>query len=435
MAVTVAIIGAGPSGFYTAEALIKSGLDCKIDFIESLPTPFGLIRAGVAPDHEKTKAVMRSYERTALDNRVSYFGNVQVGRDIGLNRLRRFYDAVVVAVGAPLDRELNIPGGSKKGVHGSAQFVGWYNGHPDHQDLDPDLSCSSVAVIGLGNVALDIARVLVKTPEEMSGTDLPDYAAAAIHGAPIEEVALFGRRGPLDAKFTNVELREIGRLQNCVPQVDPGQLPDAVAGDGTSREHRLMAKNLQTLKDFAQRHPEPEKKTLRFEFFLRPVEVLGGERVEGLRLERTRVEQGRAIGTGAFLDYPCGLIVASIGTRTQPLEGLPFDENRGVVVNRQGRVAKGLYVVGWAKRGPTGVIGTNKPDAVLIAQHIASDFSKGGKEGRAALEDWLDERQVAWVSYEDWKAIEAAEVEAAAPGEPRKKLIRIKDMLAVLGND
>ncbi len=430
--VSVAIIGAGPSGFYCADALIKTGIDFRIDIIESLPTPFGLIRAGVAPDHQSTKRVTRAYERTALDEHVGYYGNVQVGRDISIGQLRNIYDAVVVAVGAPLDRDLDIPGGQMPGVYGSAAFVGWYNGHPDHRDLDPDLSCRTVAVIGNGNVALDVARVLVKTPGEMAHTDLPDYAARAIHGAPIQDVYLFGRRGPLDAKFTNVELRELGQLEDCHPMVDAAQLPEEVADGMPDRERRLKKKNLATLHSFLTLDPAGKRKRLHLTFYSRPVEVLGRDRVEGLRLERTRLEAGQPVGTGEFFDIACGAVIAAIGTRSQPLEGLPFDKRKGAVVNREGRVADGLYVVGWAKRGPTGVIGSNKPDGDLIARHILADLPAGSKPGRPALEAWLQDRGVDWVSFADWKTIEAAEIEAAGPCAPRKKLIRIKDMLDVL---
>lgn len=432
MPVSVAIIGAGPSGFYTAEALLKRDVDCRIDIIESLPTPYGLIRFGVAPDHQSTKRVTRAYERTALDHRVSYFGNVEVGRDVTLKELRRLYDAVVLAIGAPLDRALNIPGGDKEGVFGAAAFVGWYNGHPDFLDVAPDLTCEAVAVIGNGNVALDVARVLVKLPQEMAGTDLPEAVARQIHAAPIADVYLFGRRGPLEAKWTNVELREMAHLADCVPLVNADQVPDAPGEGGSERDRRLRQKNLATLRSFARVSPAGKRKRLHFEFFARPVEVLGGERVEGLRLERTVVEGGRAVGSGDVFEVPCGLIVASIGYRARQVEGVPYDEARGLVANRQGRVAEGLYAVGWAKRGPTGVIGSNKPDADLIAGHIEADCGAGGRPGRPMLEEVLEERGVSWVSFADWQAIDAAEVAAAAPEAPRKKLIRIKDMLAVL---
>ena len=432
MPVSVAIVGAGPSGFYTAEALIKKGLDCRIDIIECLPTPYGLIRYGVAPDHQTTKRVWRAYEKTALREPVSFYGNVEVGRDIPLDALRRMYDAVVVAVGAPLDRPLNIPGADKAGVFGSAEFVGWYNGHPDFRDLNPKFDCQAAAVIGNGNVALDVARVLVKTPQEMAESDLTDYAAAAIHNAPLTDVYLFGRRGPVQAKWTNVELREMGKLQNAAPILDPAQLPEAVTGEMPDRERRLKEKNLNTLTSFLEVSAQGKTKRLHFAFYASPVEILGDARVEGLRLERTRLEAGRAVGTGETFDVACGLIVASIGYRMRTLTDLPLDAERGIVENRDGRVAEGLFVVGWAKRGPTGVIGSNKPDANQAAKQIAEDVPEGGKPGRAALEAWLDEHDLRAVDFEDWKRIEAAETEAAPSGAPRKKIVRVADMLAVL---
>ncbi len=432
MTLSIAIVGAGPSGFYAAEALIKRDLGCHVDILESLPTPFGLIRFGVAPDHEKTKRVSRSYEKTALDEAVRYFGNVEVGRDIGLDKLRELYDAVILAVGAPLDRELGVPGGDLPGVVGSAEFVGWYNGHPDFRDLEPNLECRAVAIIGNGNVALDVARVLAKTPSEMAGTDLPDYAAKAIQASPVADIHIIGRRGPNEAKWTNVELREMGRLDDAVPLLDPAVLPEAVAGEMSARDRRLKEKNLATLRSFPEVAAAGKSKRIHFAFCARPVEVLGAERVEALRLERTRVEDGRAVGCNEFFEIPCGLVVASIGYRSRPIAGVPFDERLGVIANRKGRVAPGIYAVGWAMRGPSGVIGTNKPDADLVAGHIEADLTPTGKPGRAGLERYLDDQGVAWVSYEDWKRIEAAEVAAASPKAPRKKLIRIKDMLAVL---
>ena len=432
MPVTIAIVGAGPSGFYTAAALIKSGLDCRIDFVEALPTPFGLIRGGVAPDHQSTKGVSRAFAKTAGHERIGYFGNVRLGQDIGMAELRGIYDAVVLALGAPMDRKLDIPGGDKPGAFGAAAFVGWYNGHPDFVDLNPDLNVERVCVIGNGNVALDVARVLVKTPQEMAASDLPGYAAKAIHGAPIREVVVIGRRGPVQAKFTNKELSELNGLSNCVPLADAKDLPDEVSGKMSDRARRLAEKNLQTFRVFAAREAAQKPKTLRFMFLAKPLEVLGKERVEGLRLERTRLSDGQAIGTGDKVEIPCGLIVSAIGYRMAPHKGLPIDSETGVVRHRDGRVEPGLYAVGWAKRGPTGVIGTNKSDGDLVAAQIEADLGAGGKPGAPALEALLRARQVRWVSFEDWQRIEAAEIDAAPPGAPRRKLIRIKDMLALL---
>ncbi|MEE8188538.1 MAG: FAD-dependent oxidoreductase [Kiloniellales bacterium] len=433
MALTVAIIGAGPSGFYAAAALIKLGLDVQIDILERLPTPFGLIRAGVAPDHQSTKNVIRSFTRTALEPPVHYYGNVTVGRDLSLAELRGIYDAVVVASGAPSDRPLGVPGSDKAGCYGAAEFVGWYNGHPDLRGLNPDLDTSAVCVVGVGNVAIDVARVLVKTPAEMAGSDLTDYAAEAIHKAPITDVYIIGRRGPVQAKFTHKELREMGGLEDCTALADPAQMPETIEEELSERDRRLREKNLATLKSYAENTPDPGKrKRVHFVFFAAPKEVLGGERVEGLRLERTRLEGGRAVGSGETFDIACGAVVAAIGYRFDLIEGLPPDERTGVVANREGRVDGGLYVVGWAKRGPTGVIGTNKHDGDRAAEQIQEDIGDGDKPGRPALEALLGERGVRWVSFEDWQRIDSAEVAAAPPGAPRRKFVRVAEMLDLL---
>jgi len=431
----VAIVGAGPGGFYTAAALVKLGLECRIDLIEALPTPFGLIRGGVAPDHQSTKAVSKAFARTARDPHVRYYGNVEVGRDLTLDELRGMYDAVVLALGAPVDRGLGIPGADKRGVYGAAAFVGWYNGHPDFRDLDPDLDTAAVAVIGNGNVAIDVARVLVKTPAEMASSDLADHAAEAIRAAPIADVYVIGRRGPAEAKFTNKELAELGELEECVALAEAAQLPDAVDGEMSDRDRRLREKNLATLRQFAAHDPSDKGKRLRFVFCAKPLKVLGGARVEGLRLERTRVERGRAVDTGETFEVPCGLIVSAIGYRMHPIAGVPMDESGTHVANRDGRVAEGLYVAGWARRGPTGVIGTNKADGDAVAEHIRDDIAQGRRPGRAALEALLAGRGVRWVGFAEWELIDAAETAAAPPGAPRRKLVRVEDMLALLGQD
>jgi ferredoxin--NADP+ reductase len=432
MPLSVAIVGSGPSGFYTAEALLKSDDTCRIDIIERLAAPFGLIRGGVAPDHQSTKRVARAFERTALKPQVRYYGNVELGRDLSLEELRERYDAVVLAVGTPVDRPLGIPGEDKKGVYGAAAFVGWYNGEPDFRDLDPDLEIAAAAVVGVGNVALDVARVLVKTPEEMATSDIADHAAAAIDRSPLSEVYVLGRRGPLEAKFSNVELREMGELAECRAVVDPAQLPDAVPEEGPDRDRRVREKNLQSLRGFAANSTETAHKRAHFCFFRKPVEVLGGDRVEGLRLEKTQVIDGRAVGTGEFVTLDCGLVIAAIGYRPHRLAGMTFDDRQGTVANEDGRVADGLYAVGWIKRGPTGVIGTNKADGTLAAAQIVADIEQGGKPGRPALEALLSERGVRWVSYRDWQVIDRAEVANAAPGAPRRKFVTIEDMLSAL---
>ncbi len=411
---------------------MRSDADVAIDIVERLPTPFGLIRAGVAPDHEKTRNVSRSYAATAAEDAVRFFGNVEVGKDVTIAELQEMYDAVVLAVGAPKDRKLGIPGEDKGNVFGSADFVGWYNGHPDFRNLDPDLNIDAVAVIGVGNVAIDIARILVRTGGRLDQTDIADHAKAAVTSASITDVYLFGRRGPVEAKFTNVELREMGALTLADPVVDADQIPAEVTGDWSDRDRRLRERNLATLREFAARPRGQKPKQVHFVFCAAPVEILGGDTVTGLRLERTRVESGRAVGTGETFDVSCGLVIPAIGYASHPIPGVPFNADRGRIECQDGRVAPGLYAVGWAKRGPTGVIGTNKPDGKQAAAQILEDIAAGSKPGRDALEAALAAKGVRWVSWEDWQKIDAAEQRAAQDGSPRRKFTTIAEMISIL---
>ncbi|HAT35930.1 MAG TPA: pyridine nucleotide-disulfide oxidoreductase, partial [Rhodospirillaceae bacterium] len=379
MPLTVAVIGSGPSAFYTIGALLKAGADCQIDVIERLPSPYGLIRGGVAPDHAKTKNVARAYERSALDQKVNYYGNVEVGRDVTFTEITERYDAVVIAIGSALDRPLGVPGDDKKGVFGAAAFVGWYNGHPDFTDLDPDLDTEGVVIVGNGNVAIDCARVLAKTPGEMAETDLADHAADAIHASPIKDIYMCGRRGPVEAKFTNVELREMGELEDCAPVVDPAQLPEEIVEEMDARDLRVRKKNLESLQSFVDAQPEGKDKRLHFSFYSNPVEVLGDDKVVAVKLEKTEVREGRAVGTGKFVNVPCGAVISAIGYRGEIFDGVDFDERGGVAVNEDGRVAPGVYAVGWIKRGPVGVIGTNKHDGDTAAKQILEDITESTK--------------------------------------------------------
>lgn len=436
MPISVAIVGAGPAGFYTAEALLQTLPGVQIDFIERLPTPYGLIRAGVAPDHQTTKNVARKFEQTAQRESVQYFGNVEVGRDVQMAELREIYDAVVLAVGSAGDRYLGIPGEDKEGVYGSAVFVGWYNGHPDFNNLNPRLDTHTAVIVGNGNVALDVARVLVKTPAEMEASDIASYAGEAIYSAPLTDVYLIGRRGPLDAKFTNVELRELGALADAIPIVNAADLPTAIA-PATDKAGRLQEKNLATLREFAARTAAHGRKRVHFRFNTLPVEILGRERVEGLRVERSRVEQGRAVGTGEYETIACGLVVIAIGYRLTPIPGVPFDPERGLVPNSDGRIASGLYAVGWAKRGSSGVIATNRPDGITCSEQIKADLAgeqtaRQEKPGRDALERLLSARHVRAVSFAEWQQIDAAEVAAGGGIAPRRKFTTLDEMLAAL---
>lgn len=437
MSITVAIVGSGPAGFYAAEALLKT-CDCRqIDIIEQLPTPYGLIRGGVAPDHESTRNVAKKYERTAMADEVCYYGNVEINRDVSLDELRELYDAVILAIGAPNDRVLTIPGADKHGVFGAAAFVGWYNGHPNFHQLDPDLNVAAVAVIGIGNVAIDVARMLVRSRQVLEATDVPAYARDKIAAAPITDIYLFGRRGPVEAKFTQVELRELGQLDQAAALARAEQLPEdleAVLAGYEGRERRLLERNLATLREYATVRPDATPKRISFEFFAQPVEVLGGERVEGLRLERTRVVDGRAEGTGEIFDVSCGLIVTAIGYRADPLDGAPYDAKSGIIPNDDGRVDDGLYAVGWIKRGPSGVISSSRPDGQTVARYIHDDFAaaRSGKPGRAGLEKLLKERGIRYVTFEDWKKLEALEISSAEHGAPRRKFVSVEEMMKAL---
>ena len=439
--VKIAIIGSGPAGFYTASALLDSCKTCLIDIVERLPTPYGLIRGGVAPDHQTTKRVAKKFEKTALEAGINYYGNVEVNKDVSLDEMRSLYDAVMLAVGAPADRVLGIPGADKQGVLGAAAFVGWYNGHPDFRELDPDLNVEAVCVVGNGNVALDCARVLSRSPRGMAYTDLPDHVRDAITEAPLTDIYMLGRRGPVNAAFTNVELRELGELTLAEPVVKAEQLPDdpeAALASYEKRERRVRGRNLETLADYAARPPAGKPKRLHLEFFASPVEVLGGERVEGLRCERTEVVDGRATGTGETFDIPCGMVIAAIGYRAEPIAGAPYDEKRGIIPNDDGRVEPGLYAVGWIKRGPTGVISSNRPDGEIVAEQIGADTGGVGdaaKAGRQGLEALLRERGQRWVTFEDWRRLEAMEVAAAGEHAPRRKFTTVEDMLAALDQD
>ena len=433
MSRSVAVVGSGPGGMYVAQGLLDKSPGCRVDIFDRLPSPFGLIRGGVAPDHQKTKRVDRAFDRTMRADGVRFLGNVEVGRDVAVGELEEIYDAVVLAYGAPYDNRLGIPGEDKGNVFGSNAFVGWYNCHPDFIGLDPDLDVAAVAVIGVGNVAIDVARVLAKTRAEMSVTDLASYAGRAIEAAPIRDIYMFGRRGPVEAAFTNVELREMGQLADARPVVDPCHLPETVdapwLGD---RDLRLRAKNVATMRGFSDAPSAGKAKRVHFGFFASPVEILGGARAEGVRMERTRVERGRCVPTGETFEVACGLVVTCIGSRAAPLDGVPFDERKGIVVHDGGRVRPGLYAAGWVKRGATGTIGTNKNDSLAVADLAAAGLGGPEKDGPRAFDRIAEARGLRVVAYPDWQVIDRLETAAAGAGAPRRKFHTPAEMLAAL---
>ena len=426
-----AIIGSGPSGMYAADALLEGNPGCRIDVYDRLPVPFGLIRYGVAPDHYKTKNTARQFARTLDLPNVRFFGNVEIGRDVTLDELKNSYDAVILAIGAYNDRPLGIPGEDLPGVYGACAFVGWYNGHPDYRDLDPRLDTESVAVVGVGNVALDVCRVLAKTAAEMDESDIAAHALTAIQKAPLKRLHMFGRRGPIEAGFTPKELGELRDLERAVAVIDPKQLPDHVEGDFEGREKGVKEKNLAIFKELAVNKPGTAPITLKIEFYAAPKEILGKTRVEGIRMERTRVENGRAVSTGETFDIPCGAVVKAIGYFSRAPAGVPM--NGGTIANTDGWVCDNLWVVGWSKRGPSGTIPTNGPESREVAERVIAKHSDGGKQGGEAISALLRARGVRTVDYAGFKKISAAEVARATGHHPQEKFTRIDEMLAVVG--
>ncbi len=427
----VAVIGSGPAGYYSAEALQKHyGADVMIDVIDRMPVPYGLIRFGVAPDHQSIKAVSKRYEKTALTDNVRFVGNVTVGQDVTIDELLGLYDAVILATGAPLDRPAGIAGEDLPGVVGSAAFVGWYNGHPDFADLAPPLDGKAAVVIGNGNVALDVARILSKTRAEFAGSDIVGPALDALQDSSIRDVHVLGRRGPHQIAMTPKELGELAHLANAAPYVDladfPPELDDALLEPG-------MRKSVTILREFPAVDPAGKAKAIHFDFFAKPVRIEGDGKVERIVVERTILDlQGRAEGTGETYEIPCDLIVTCIGYRTPPIEGVPYEVDQGRFANSEGRIAPGLYCVGWARRGPSGTIGTNRPDGIGVAELIAADLEPavGRKEGRPGLDALLAGRAVDIVTFRDWQKIEAAEAARARDGSPREKFTALSDMLA-----
>jgi ferredoxin--NADP+ reductase len=427
----VAVVGSGPAGFYTADALLKSDdPQVAVDVIDRLPTPWGLVRLGVAPDHENIKAVSRAFEKTAARPRFRFFGNVEVGSTVSHEELLQVYDAVVYTVGAQTDRRLGIPGEDLPGSWPATAFVAWYNGHPDFQDLRFDLGCERVVVIGNGNVAIDCARMLALTAEELGPTDTIDPAAEAIAGSPIREILMLGRRGPVQAAFTPPELKELGELQGAAPVVDPHDLDlDPASREALELDRDRARRNYELLQEYAGRAPEETPRRIILRFLVSPVAILGDERVEAVEIVRNELveEDGRIVArpTGETETIPCGLVLRSVGYQGVALPGVPFDERRGTIPNTGGRVdgAERTYAAGWIKRGPSGVIGTNKKDAAETVELLLADAPGFSPKAAEDLESLLDRKGVRYVEYSGWQAIDAAERAAGEPlGRPRVKL-------------
>ena len=427
-----AIVGSGPAGFYTAEALEKAyGDSARIDILDRYPVPYGLIRFGVAPDHQSLKAVSKRYDKVAESAGVDFIGNVTIGRDVSIAELLDLYDAVILATGAPHDRKLGIPGEDLPGVVGSAEFVGWYNGHPDFADLDPFLHGSHAAVVGNGNVALDCARILSKTRAEFEGSDIVGHALDALDGSAIQTVTILGRRGPHQIAMTPKELGELGHLEAAVPVVAPADFPAPEADEPLDPGLR---KSVGLLRGFADL-PQDKPKRIVFDFFAKPVAFEGDGKVERIVVERTELgEAGSARGTGEIYQVPASLVISAIGYSTSPIADVPFAG--GKFVNDGGRIAERLYAVGWARRGPSGTIGTNRPDGYEVADRIAAAMEPGSsseRHGAEGLKRLLESRGVMPTDYDDWRKIEQTEASRARPGSPREKFVRPEHWLQAIG--
>jgi ferredoxin--NADP+ reductase len=449
----IAVIGAGPAGFYAAGHLLKDGPDTlEVDMLERLPTPWGLVRSGVAPDHPKIKSVTRIYEKTAAHQRFRYFGNVELGRDISREELAEHYHAIVYATGSPADRPLGIPGEQLPGSHPATDFVGWYNGHPDYTDHDFDLSAERAIVIGNGNVALDVARMLTLTHDELAITDIADHALEVLDASNVREIVVVGRRGPAQAAFTNPELRELGELADADVIVDPQELERALAVLDPSTDP-TAERNVAVLRDYAGRAPRGKRKRVILRFLLSPIEFIGdGMGVRSVEMARNALqatEDGRlrAVPTGETESIEAGLVMRAIGYRGIPLPGVPFDEHSATIPNEDGRVLgpagpqPGEYAVGWIKRGPSGVIGTNKKDAQQTVDALLEDLAAGGHlqpsdPNPESIERLLEERVPALVTYEGWSEIDRHEQARGEPhGRPRVKLTRIEELLRVAAGE
>jgi ferredoxin--NADP+ reductase len=444
----VAIVGSGPSGYFAAASLLKAAdsseeFDVAVDMVEMLATPWGLVRSGVAPDHPKIKSISKAFEKTAEDARFRFFGNVVVGEHITASELAERYDAVIYAIGAQSDRSLNIPGEHLPGSIAAVDFVGWYNGHPHFEQMSPNLSGARAVVVGNGNVALDVARMLVTDPEVLALTDIADHALESLRPRAVQEVVVIGRRGPLQTAFTTLELRELADLDGVDVVVDPAEL-EGITDDDAAAVGKTAKLNIKALRGYAGRPTRSGHRRIVFRFLTSPIEILGADRVEQIVLGRNELVSdgdGRVVAkdTGAREQLPVDLVVRSVGYRGTPTSGLPFDEGRGIIPNTAGRIAgrRNEYVVGWIKRGPTGIIGTNKKDSQETVDTLLADLRKaevaGFGDGHAdAIADWLKSRQPDLITGAHWKVIDEHERAAGTPhGRPRVKLTNLADMLRI----
>jgi ferredoxin/flavodoxin---NADP+ reductase len=447
----VAIVGSGPSGYFAAASLLKFAesddeVDVRVDMLEMLPTPWGLVRSGVAPDHPKIKSISAQFEKTALDPRFRFFGNIVVGEHVQTTELADRYDAVIYAVGAQSDRPLNIPGEDLPGSVAAVDFVGWYNAHPHFEEMAPDLSTGRAVVVGNGNVALDVARILVTDPDVLGTTDIADHALQVLHDRGVEEVLVIGRRGPLQAPFTTLELRELGHLEGLGDVdviVDPADFED-ISDEDLEAAGKTVRNNIKVLRGYADVAPKGAKRRIVFRFRTSPIEIKGDGKVESIVLGRNELvadDTGRvsAKDTGEREEVPAQLVVRAVGYRGVATPGLPFDDKNGTIPHSRGRVegSRNEYVVGWIKRGPTGVIGSNKSDSqetvdTLVGDLADADLADFAENHSDVLAEWFVERQPKVVTDDHWKLIDDHERGAGGTGgRPRVKLTSVAELLRI----
>ena len=448
----IAIVGAGPSGFYAAGGLLQQkDYVLTVDMFDRLPAPFGLVRYGVAPDHQKIKAVTRVFDRTASDTRFRFYGNIDFGSDITHADLKEHYDQIVYAVGAQSDRKLNIPGEDFRNSLSATEFVAWYNGHPCCSNIDIDLDCETVVVVGVGNVAADVARILAKSESELQTTDIADYALERLKHSKVRDIYVLARRGPAQAKFSNPELKELGELEIADLVISPEALELDPFSQEAAAEDPGVQRNLATMRAHAGRGLSGKQRRIHLMFLASPVEIIsaGGDRISSVRIERNQLQADEtgylnSQGTGEFETLPACMVLRSVGYRGIPLDDVPYDTRRGVIPNRAGRVINpesdqsipGEYVVGWAKRGPSGVIGTNKPDAFETVREMLADIettARAPSPDASSIEGLLEERSLRFVSIAGWRVLDRIEIaEGAKEGRPRAKFTQVQDMLDAL---
>jgi len=452
----VAIIGSGPSGFYAAEYLQKQkDLTVEIDMFERLPTPFGLVRGGVAPDHQKIKSVTKVYDRIAQKSNFRFYGNVEFGKDLSRAELQQYYHAVIYAVGSASDKKLGIPGEDLAGSHPATEFVGWYNAHPDYRDLEFDLTVEAAVVIGIGNVAMDVTRILARTQNELNQTDIATYAQEALANSNIKRIYVLGRRGPAQAAFTNPEIKELGEMEGADLIVTPDQMaldPHSKAYLSSTTVEKKDVRNVEILRDYAQQEPAGKPKQIIMRFLTSPVEIIGDDRVKAIKVVKNELyinEKGviRPRATEETEVIPVGLVFRSVGYRGVALPDVPFYDRWGIIPNDDGRVLTehesgeqviGDYVVGWIKRGPSGIIGTNKPDSVATVKNLLEDVEAGktwqpATPTRQVFERFIKARKADYVTYADWQIIDQLEIERGeAAGRPRLKFTEVDAMLQAL---